>query len=144
MFFTHLRLQWGHQGSISPTFYEQLLHTQIPKAQKKTVNSSSFYESDPRALGSIFQQSIGAKSPMGQASSTWHVLFSQKFALKFHYIIECYFCKIVPFFVLMLGTKKSSKKCQKLLIKFGWNWPLKAKELLITRGWLPFWTFAII
>ena len=76
-------------------------------------------ESDPRALGSIFQQSIGAKSPMGQASSTWHVLFSQKFALKFHYIIECYFCKIVPFFVLMLGTKKSSKKCQKLLIKFG-------------------------
>ena len=44
-------------------------------------------ESDPRALGSIFQQSIGAKSPMGQASSTWHVLFSQKFALKFHYII---------------------------------------------------------
>ena len=76
-------------------------------------------ESDPRALGSIFQQSIGAKSPMGQSSSTWHVLFSQKFALKFHYIIECYFCKIVPFFVLMLGTKKSSKKFQKLLIKFG-------------------------
>ena len=30
------------QGSISPTFYEQLLCTQIPKAQKKTVKLSSF------------------------------------------------------------------------------------------------------
>ena len=31
-----------HLGSISSTFYAQLLRTQIPKAQKKTVNSSSF------------------------------------------------------------------------------------------------------
>ena len=30
------------QVSISPTFYEQLLHAKIPKVQKKTVNSSSF------------------------------------------------------------------------------------------------------
>ena len=29
-------------GSISPTFYEQLLLAQIPKAQKKPVKLSSF------------------------------------------------------------------------------------------------------
>ena len=31
-----------HHGSISPTFYKQLLLAQIPKAQKKTVKFSSF------------------------------------------------------------------------------------------------------
>ena len=32
-----------HLGSISTSFYEQLLRAQIPKAQKKTVKSSSFF-----------------------------------------------------------------------------------------------------
>ena len=30
------------QGSISPTFYEQLLHTKIPKAQKRQSSQASF------------------------------------------------------------------------------------------------------
>jgi len=29
-------------GSISPTFYEELLHAQIPKAQKKTDGLTVF------------------------------------------------------------------------------------------------------
>ena len=32
-----------NQVSISPTFYQQLLRVQIPKAQKKTVKLSSFF-----------------------------------------------------------------------------------------------------
>ena len=35
LFQMSLRIQF--QESISPTFYEQLLRTQIPKAQKKTA-----------------------------------------------------------------------------------------------------------
>jgi len=35
-------IQEDPQVSISSMFYEQLLRTQIPKAQKKTVKSSSF------------------------------------------------------------------------------------------------------
>jgi len=30
-------------GSISPTFYEQLLHAQIPKAQKDTDDLTVFF-----------------------------------------------------------------------------------------------------
>ena len=33
----------GVPESISPTFYEQLLRAQIPKAQKKRVKLSSFF-----------------------------------------------------------------------------------------------------
>jgi hypothetical protein len=32
-----------HMGSILPTFYEQLLRTQIPKVQKNTVKLSVFF-----------------------------------------------------------------------------------------------------
>ena len=37
-----LTLQSLHQGSISPTFYEQLLPTQIPKAQKRQSTQGAF------------------------------------------------------------------------------------------------------
>ena len=37
-----MQLKYDH-GSISSTFYKQLLRTQTPKAQKKTVKSSSFF-----------------------------------------------------------------------------------------------------
>jgi len=32
-----------HQGLISPTFYEQLLHAQVPKAQKIQSSHQSFF-----------------------------------------------------------------------------------------------------
>jgi len=32
----------SHQGSISSTFHEHLLHTQIPKAQKKLLDLAVF------------------------------------------------------------------------------------------------------
>jgi hypothetical protein len=39
-FFRHVK--WSGLGSISPTFYEQLLHTQINKAQKRQSSCQSF------------------------------------------------------------------------------------------------------
>jgi len=41
--FNEVLIMISDQRSISPTFYEQLLHTQIPKAQKRQSSRQSFF-----------------------------------------------------------------------------------------------------
>ena len=116
-----------NQVSISPTFYEQLLRSQIPKAQKKTVKSSSFLRFWDLRVWKLLVNTLMKLTPSVNLTNNLWAAFCTK-------VTRASFLYLWLRFVIFVLRKKLA---QKLLLKCWLNWPKhmlrRSFPLLITK-----------
>jgi len=113
---------WWQLRSISPTFYVQLLHTQFPKAQKKTDGLKIIFA----LLGSA---RIKAASKMLVKLILW---IQQNYTQLYQWT----HVEVAPKYYALLSTLSARKisvnlLTKKLLIECWWNWHLESSSPIL-------------